>query len=253
MTRSGIIRSHIENSVEIFQEHHGRYGYRRITEEMRNRGYAINHKTVRKLMDEAGLKCLVRMKKYRSYKGEVGKIAPNLISRNFKTDRPLQKLATDVTEFSLFGVKRYLSPVMDMFNGEIIYYTLYEHPVLDMVMDMMKGTVAKVGSSTGAVLHSDQGWAYQNRMYQTYLQENGFSQSMSRKGNCLDNSMMENFFGLLKSELLYLQDFKSVEDFEEQLHEYIRYYNEDRIKTRLDGMSPVKYRQEYEQSNEKKI
>ena len=238
--------------VEIFYENRGRYGYRRITEEMRNRGYVINHKTVRRLMNEAGLKCLVRMKKYRSYRGEVGKIAPNLISRNFKTDRPLQKLATDVTEFSLFGVKRYLSPVMDMFNGEIIYYTLYEHPVLDMVMDMMRGTVKKIGSSTGAVLHSDQGWAYQNKKYQKYLQENGFSQSMSRKGNCLDNSMMENFFGLLKSELLYLQDFKSVKDFEEQLHEYIRYYNEDRIKTRLDGMSPVKYRREYEQSNEKR-
>ena len=238
--------------VGIFYEHHGRYGYRRITEEMHNRGYVINHKTVRKLMDEAGLKCLVRMKKYRSYKGEVGKIAPNLISRNFNTDRPLQKLATDVTEFSLFGEKRYLSPVMDMFNGEIIYYTLYEHPVLDMVLDMMKGTVKRIGSGTGAVLHSDQGWAYQNRKYQSYLQENGFSQSMSRKGNCLDNSMMENFFGLLKSELLYLQDFKSVKDFEEQLHEYIRYYNEDRIKARLNGMSPVKYRHEYERNNKKR-
>ena len=233
--------------VDIFHGHHGRYGYRRITAEMRNRGYIINHKTVQKLLDEAGLKCLVRMKKYRSYKGEVGKIAPNLLERNFKTDKPLQKLATDVTEFSLFGVKRYLSPVMDMFNGEIIYYTLYEHPVLDMVLDMMRGTVKKIGNVTGAVLHSDQGWAYQNKKYQKYLQENGFRQSMSRKGNCLDNAVMENFFGLLKSELLYLQDFKSVEDFEEQLHEYIKYYNEKRIKTRLRGKSPVQYRKAYEQ------
>ena len=228
----------------------GRYGYRRITQTLRNEGYVISEKTVRKLMKESGIKCMVRVKKYRSYKGEVGRIAPNLLARNFNADSPCQKLVTDVTEFSLFGVKRYLSPVMDMFNGEIIYYTLYEHPVLDMVMDMMRGTVKKIGSSTGAVLHSDQGWAYQNKKYQKYLQENGFSQSMSRKGNCLDNSMMENFFGLLKSELLYLQDFKSVEDFEEQLHEYIRYYNEDRIKTRLNGMSPVRYRQEYERNHE---
>ena len=236
--------------VSIFLENHGRYGYRRITAEMHNRGYVINHKTVQKLMKEANLKCLVRMKKYRSYKGEVGKIAPNLLERNFKADKPLQKLATDVTEFALFGVKLYLSPVFDMFNGEIIYYTLYEHPVLDMVMEMMEGTVSRVGSKTGAILHSDQGWAYQNKKYQKYLQENGFLQSMSRKGNCLDNAVMENFFGLLKSELLYLQDFKSVGDFEEQLHEYIRYNNEDRIKTRLNGMSPVRYRQEYERNHE---
>jgi len=233
--------------VSIFFENHCRYGYRRITDEMHNRGYVINHKTVRKLMAEAGLKCVVRMKRYRSYKGEVGKMAPNLIDRNFKTDRPLQKLATDVTEFSLLGVKRYLSPVMDMFNGEIISYTLYEHPVLDMVMKMMEKTVEKVGSQTGAILHSDQGWAYQNKRYQRYLAENGFKQSMSRKGNCLDNAMMENFFGLLKSELLYLQDFKSVEDFEQQLQEYIKYYNEQRIKTRLNRKSPVQYRMEYEQ------
>ena len=232
--------------AEIFTQNKSRYGYRRITSELRNRGYVVNHKTVQRLMKEAGLKCLVRMKRYRSYKGEVGKIAPNLIARNFKTDRPLHKLATDVTEFALFGVKRYLSPVMDMYNGEIIYYTLYEHPVLDMVMEMMRGTVKKIGGGTGAILHSDQGWAYQNRSYQTFLQENGFIQSMSRKGNCLDNSMMENFFGLLKSELLYLQDFKSVEDFEAQLHEYIKYYNEKRIKTRLEGKSPVQYRKEYE-------
>lgn len=233
--------------ASIFFENHCRYGCRRITDEMHNRGYVINHKTVRRLMEEAGLKCVVRMKKYRSYKGEVGKIAPNLIARNFKADRPLQKLATDVTEFSLFGVKRYLSPVMDMFNGEIISYTLYEHPNMDMVMEMMRKTVEKVGSHTGAILHSDQGWAYQNKRYQGYLSKNGFKQSMSRKGNCLDNSMMENFFGLLKSELLYLQDFKSVEDFEQQLHEYIRYYNEKRIKSRLSGKSPVQYRMEYEQ------
>lgn len=233
----------------IFHENHGRYGYRRITSEMHSRGYAVNHKTVRKLMSESGLKCMVRMKKYKSYRGEVGKIAPNLLNRDFKSDKPLQKLTTDVTEFALFGEKRYLSPIMDMFNGEIITYTLYEHPVLNMVMEMVEQAVVKVGSHTGAVLHSDQGWAYQNRRYQEYLSKNGFIQSMSRKGNCLDNAMMENFFGLLKSELLYLQKFSSVEDFELQLHEYIKYYNEQRIKTRLNGKSPVEYRIEYEQGN----
>jgi len=234
--------------VSIFYENQCRYGYRRITDEMHNRGYAINHKTVRRLMKEAGIVCRVRMKKYRSYKGETGKIAPNLLERNFASDRPLCKLATDVTEFSLFGVKRYLSPVLDLFNGEVVCHTLYEHPVLDMVLDMERQLIEKRGLEKGAILHSDQGWHYQHKRYQQMLSDNGIRQSMSRKGNCLDNSVMENFFGLLKSELLYLREFESVEEFETELHKYIEYYNEHRIKSRLDGKSPVQYRRMYEQS-----
>ena len=231
----------------IYHENKGRYGYRRITTALHNRGIHLNHKTVQRLMKQLGLVCRVRIKKYRSYKGEIGKIAPNLIVRNFNADRPLQKLATDVTEFSLFGVKRYLSPVFDMFNGEIIHYTLYERPVLDMILEMTKGAIKKIGKNTGAILHSDQGWAYQHKKYQQLLKRNGLRQSMSRKGNCLDNSMMENFFGLLKSELLYLQNFRDVSHFEQELHDYIKYYNEKRIKSRLGGKSPIQYRKAYEQ------
>lgn len=238
-----------EEIVSIFHENQGRYGYRRITDEMHNRGYSINHKTVRRLMKEADIACKVRMKKYRSYKGEIGKIAPDLLKRNFRSDKPLQKLATDVTEFSLFGVKRYLSPVLDMFNGEIVCYTLYEHPVLDMVLEMGRQLVSKEGRDSGAILHSDQGWQYQHGKYQEMLAENGIQQSMSRKGNCLDNSVMENFFGLLKSELLYLRSFSSVEEFEDELHKYIDYYNKNRIKSRLGGKSPMQYRKQYEQSH----
>ena len=233
---------------EIFHRNRGRYGYRRITDELHRQGYVINHKTVRRLMQELGLVCKVRMKKYRSYKGEVGKIAPNLLERDFFSDRPLRKLVTDVTEFSLFGVKRYLSPVLDLFNGEILCYTLSDRPVLDMVLEMVRKLVRKAGNGCGAVLHSDQGWQYQNARYQTMLKDNGFVQSMSRKGNCLDNAVMENFFGLLKSELLYLQDFDNIEHFEQELHKYIRYYNSRRIKSRLGGKSPVEYRRSYEQS-----
>lgn len=227
----------------IFHEHHGRYGYRRITDEMRNRGYAINHKTVTRLMKEAGVVCKVRMKKYRSYKGEVGKIAPDLLQRDFASDRPLRKLVTDVTEFSLFGVKLYLSPVLDLYNGEIVSYTLYDRPVLGMVTEMMDKLIRKGGPALrGSLLHSDQGWQYQHKKYQGILKGSGMTQSMSRKGNCLDNAVMENFFGLLKSELLYLMDFKSVEHFKKELHAYIKYYNEKRIKSRLGGKSPVEYR-----------
>ena len=228
--------------VELYHRNRGRYGYRRLTMAMRNEGYVINGKTVRRLMAEAGIKCQVRMKKYRSYKGEVGKIAPNLLERDFKVDEPYKKLVTDVTEFHLFGAKIYLSPVLDLYNGELIFYTVYRHPVMEMVTDMIMGTVAIIGDKTNAILHSDQGFHYQHKDYQKLLKDNHIIQSMSRKGNCLDNAVIENFFGLLKSELLYLQEFDSVEHFLKELDEYLRYYNEERIKAKLNGMSPVKYR-----------
>lgn len=228
--------------AQIFHQHQGRYGYRRITEEMRNQGHVINTKTVRRLMKDIGLTCMVRMKKYRSYKGEVGRIAPNLLDRDFNTPEPLTKIATDVTEFSLFGEKLYLSPVIDMYNGEILSYTLYERPVLEMALEMVRKLIKISGSHTNAIFHSDQGWHYQHKKYQTLLKENGFIQSMSRKGNCLDNSVMENFFGLLKSELLYLRKFESIKEFKSELHKYIYYYNNARIKLRLNGKSPVQYR-----------
>ena len=228
--------------AELYHLNRGRYGYRRLTQAMRNEGYVINGKTVRRLMSEAGVRCQVRMKKYKSYKGEIGKIAPNLLERDFKADAPRKKLVTDVTEFHLFGEKIYLSPVLDLYNSELIYYTVYRHPVMDMVQEMIKGTVAVIGNDTHAILHSDQGSHYQHKDYQKLLQDNNIIQSMSRKGNCLDNAVMENFFGLLKSELLYLQEFDSVEHFLKELDEYLRYYNVDRIKEKLNGMSPVQYR-----------
>lgn len=231
--------------IELFHYHKGRYGYRRITIEIRKEGYLINEKTVRKLMNEANIKSQVRMKKYHSYKGEVGKIAPNLIERNFAADRPYYKMVTDVTEFSLFGEKVYLSPILDLFNREVIYYTIYRHPVLDMTLDMIKGTVKIIGKTTKSILHSDQGWQYQHIKYQKFLSDHHIKQSMSRKGNCLDNAVIENFFGLLKSELLYLQKFKSIEHFIVELKEYIWYYNNCRIKEKLNGMTPVQYREKY--------
>ena len=228
--------------VEIYHENHGRYGYRRIQKAMQIEGYVISGKSVRKLMKEAGIKCEVRMKKYKSYKGQVGRIAPNLLKRDFTADRPYEKLVTDVTEFSIFGTKLYLSPVLDLYNGELIYYTIYSRPVLEMVTKMIEGTIAVIGNKTNAILHSDQGWQYQHKEYQMLLKKNHIRQSMSRKGNCLDNAVMENFFGLLKSELLYLQNFDSLEHFKEELEQYLQYYNNDRIKLKLDGKSPVQYR-----------
>ena len=226
----------------IFEAHHKRYGYRRVHMQLVNEGYSINHKTVQQLMAEMCLKSKVRKVKYKSYKGEVGRIAPNVLNRDFKAEKPCQKWATDVTEFKIDDKKAYLSPIIDMFNGEIVSYTISDSPDLKMVMDMINSAESKVNITAGLVLHSDQGWHYQHKQYQMALKNKGIVQSMSRKGNCLDNAVMENFFGIMKSELLYLQQFKSMVEFKRALKEYIQYYNNDRIKLKLKGKSPAQYR-----------
>lgn len=231
-----------EAITTIYYENKGRYGYRRITLELENQGIHINHKTVQRLMKELKLKCMIRVKRYRSYKGEIGKAAPNIINRDFHAYYPNCKWATDVTEFALCGKKLYLSPILDMYNGEIISYNISERPSLNQVIDMLDKAFEKIPDNCGLILHSDQGWQYRHRRYQDRLKEKGIKQSMSRKGNCLDNAMMENFFGLLKSELFYLREFSSLEEFREELERYIEYYNNRRIKSKLKGLSPVQYR-----------
>ena len=233
-----------EEITTIYHENKGRYGYRRITAELRNRGFRINHKTVQRLMKLLGLVCRVRVKKYRSYKGEVGKIAPNLLQRDFYAEKPNQKWVTDVTEFSLFGQKLYLSALLDLHSSYLISYTISERPVLRMVTSMLDKAFESIPNRTGLILHSDQGWQYQNKYYRQMLKQKGIRQSMSRKGNCLDNAVMENFFGLLKSELLYLQKFQSIEHFKQELAEYLDYYNNQRIKAKLKDLPPAIYRQQ---------
>ena len=228
----------------IYHENKGRYGYRRITMELHRRSMYLNHKTVQRLMKELGLVCRVRMKKYRSYKGEVGNIAPNLLKRDFHAEKPNQKWVTDVTEFSLFGEKLYLSPILDLYSSDLVSYTISDRPVLSMVTSMLDKAFAGLPDGTKLILHSDQGWQYQHRQYQAMLREKGIRQSMSRKGNCLDNAVIENFFGLLKSELLYLQDFQSMEHFKQELFAYLDSYNNRRINAKLKGLPPALHRQQ---------
>ena len=228
----------------IYHENKGRYGYRRITAELHSRKIRLNHKTVQRLMKQLGLVCRVRMKKYRSYKGEVGKTAPNLLQRDFHADKPNQKWATDVTEFSLFGEKLYLSPILDLCSSDLVSYAISDRPVLSMVTSMLDKAFEQIPDDTNLILHSDQGWHYQHKQYQQMLKDKGIRQSMSRKGNCLDNAVVENFFGLLKSELLYLQEFKTMEHFKAELIEYLDYYNNRRIKAKLKGLPPALHRQQ---------
>ena len=232
----------------IYHKHKGRYGYRRITDELNSKGLVINHKTIARLMKILGLKSLIRIKKYKSYKGEQGKIAPNILERKFKAEAPNQKWATDITEFNVSGQKLYLSPIIDLFNQEIISYEMTERPVFNQVVVMLNKAFKKIPDNTNLILHSDQGWQYQMKQYQNQLKKKGIIQSMSRKGNCLDNAIIENFFGVLKSELFYLNKYTSVDQLKKEIDVYIKYYNNDRSKSNLNKMSPIKYRAHYYQN-----
>jgi putative transposase len=234
--------------ITIYHKNKGRYGYRRITDELQNQGIIINHKTILRLMKLMGLKSIIRVKKYKSYKGEQGKIVANVLERNFKATTPNQKWATDVTEFNVAGNKLYLSPIIDLFNQEIISYELTERPVFKQVVIMLEKAFKKIPNNTNLILHSDQGWQYQMKRYQYLLKQKGITQSMSRKGNCLDNAIIENFFGTLKSELFYLKKYDSIVQLKKEIQEYIFYYNNDRIKSKLHKMSPIKYRTHYYQN-----
>lgn len=226
----------------IYKLHKGRYGYRRVTDELRELGTMVTHNTVQRLMGEMGLKSLVRVKKYSSYKGEVGSTAPNLLLRNFEATAINVKWTTDVTEFKIAGGKLFLSPVMDLCTGEIIAFETDTRPSFSMVVGMLKKAFAKLRGGEKPILHSDQGWQYRMPVYQGMLKKKDVEQSMSRKGNCLDNAAMESFFAVLKTEFFYLNKFTSIEHLRDGLGEYIHYYNHDRIKSRLKGLSPVKYR-----------
>lgn len=228
----------------IYHQHKGRYGYRRITLALKHSGVVINHKCVQRLMQLMGLKSRIRVVKYRSYKGEVGKIADNVLQRQFKADRPNQKWATDITEFNVRGDKLYLSPVIDLFNGEIIAFKTQRRPLYNLVKEMMDDAIRQLNSTEKPILHSDQGWQYQMRHYQQQLAQHGLTISMSRKGNCLDNAVIESFFGTLKSECFHGCEFASIDELEQTVKDYIHYYNHDRIKVKLKGLSPVEYRKQ---------
>ena len=200
-------------------------------------------------MKELGLKSVIRIKKYKSFKGNVGKAAENILERDFKATQPHQKWATDVTEFNVRGNKLYLSPIIDLFNGEIISYNLSNSPnykqTLDMLDKAFKRRKKDNKTHMKTILHSDQGWQYRMQKYQDKLKDNKIIQSMSRKGNCLDNAIIENFFGVLKAELFYQKKYTSILELNKEIKDYIKYYNNERIRINLNGMSPVEYRAHY--------
>ncbi|WP_407229601.1 IS3 family transposase [Escherichia coli] len=234
--------------ASIFHEHRGCYGYRRIHCELQKRGLKFSGKTVRKLMQQLGLKSPVRLKKYRSYRGNMGLAAENILQRQFKAEAPCEKWVTDITEFRAGGQKLYLSPILDLFNGEIVAWETACRPTEELVKRMLNKGLESLAEGEKPLLHSDQGWHYRIKSYQSALADRGLVQSMSRKGNCLDNAVMENFFGHLKEEMYYRRDYRNVEELENAVNEYITYWNQKRIKLSLGGLSPVEYRTEYQKA-----
>ena len=238
------IREEIKSIVKATK---GRYGYRRVCRVLRNKGLIVNHKRVLRIMRQEGLLCTkfkTRSRKYSSYKGQIGKVSANIVNRKFKASRPNQLWLTDVTEFRIKGHENrlYLSPILDAYNSEIISYTLSHHPTVSLTNSMLDKAIKRNNISDNLVIHSDQGFHYQHSTWTSKLEKLKITQSMSRKGNCLDNSPMENFFGILKQEMYYGVEFKNYEELRKEIESYIKWYNEDRIKTKLNGMSPVDYR-----------
>ena len=229
--------------TEIFETNHGRYGHRRIHTELAKQGWTVAKKTVLKLMRALLLVCRVRRRKrYNSYQGQQGAVAPNVLNREFEAKAPNEKWVTDVTEFSVGDRKLYLSPVMDLFDRQIISYAVGPSPNLDLTNTSLRKALATLGFGQKPLVHSDQGFQYQHVSWRNLLQGAGATQSMSRKGNCYDNAVMENFFGHLKEELFHRVRFISTDALAAQLKDYIRWYNTERISTKLKGLSPVQYR-----------
>lgn len=244
--------------IEIYYNHKKRYGYRRIALELSNRGYKINHKKVKRLMSVMNLYGTTPKAKYKSYKGDMNGTVKNKLltriideehhrtyyERDFNTTRCNEKWSTDVSEFHIAAGKLYLSPILDMHNREIVSYNISKYPNFEQIKDMMNKAFQKHSNLEGLIIQSDQGWQYQMKAYHKILSKKGIIQSMSRKGNCLDNSPIENFFGKMKNEMFYGNEYtyQSLEELRLAMEEYIKYYNTQRITTKLKGLTPVQFR-----------
>lgn len=231
--------------IEIYYENERRYGYRRITLELNNQGVVVNHKKVLRLMNKMGLHSIMRKKrKYSSYKGTVGTIAEDHIKRNFEALIPNEKWFTDVTEFRVGSKKLYFSPILDACGRYIVAYNISTSPNLDQIKDMLEKAFQRNDDIKNLIIHSDQGWQYQHAYFVEKLKEKGIHQSMSRKGNSIDNGLMESFFGVMKSEMYYgmEHEYKNIQDLTIAIDKYIEYYNNKRIKCKLKGLTPAQYR-----------
>lgn len=237
---------HAELKTEItrlFELHKKRLGYRRIHLLLRRSGWLVTKKLVWKLMNQLGLKSKVRIKrKYVSYQGNVSHIAQNRLNREFETKAPNTKWVSDVTEFRVAGQKVYLSPVIDLCDHSVVSYRVSRSSTTTLTSESLKAAFETQPTTGKVLVHTDQGFHYQHSSWRTLLDQNNAVQSMSRKGNCYDNAVMENFFGHLKAEMFHGETFTTVDEFIQALDDYMAWYNHQRVQERLEGMTPMEYR-----------
>ncbi|MGO3499992.1 IS3 family transposase, partial [Leuconostoc falkenbergense] len=219
------------------------YGYRRVTTLLHDQGYLVNHKRVRRIMRQNALLSTTyntRKCRYNLYRGTVGRIAERVIKRDFQADAPYQKIFIDVTEIQLNDHnKAYLTAFVDLYAGEVLSYHLAKTPTMALVMRPLKS----LSKHRGAIIHSDQGFHYQTPMFINTLKDFGMTQSMSRKSTPVDNAPIESFFHILKANIVHHKQYESFHDFKVVVDDFINYYNNHRIKQKLNGLSPVQYRQ----------
>lgn len=238
-------KSLVARLIELHSLHKGRYGYRRLTAALRNEGFVINHKTVRKLMKRHGLECKIRKKKKRSMTASELGIVPNIINRDFKASAPFEKGVSDVTEFDVGKYRVYVSAILDLYDGAVISMVYSLHNDTELIMSMYEH-ISPIGQEHlyNMLIHTDQGALYRTVRYRDFLSSRNITQSMSRKGNCYDNAVMESFFGTFKSETIHLYRIDSIERLIQELQEYANYYNQYRLKSTLGYKSPFQYRKE---------
>jgi putative transposase len=233
----------LKEAITSAFEENRRRGHRVVHRALRKTGWRISKKTVLKLMRELGLVCLIRRRRrYVSYQGEVGKVADNVLNREFTATAPNQKWVTDVTEFRVNDRKVYLSPVMDLFDRQIISYAISTSPTLELTNSSLRDALATLSEGQSPLVHSDQGFQYQHRSWRRLLAKAGARQSMSRKANCHDNAVIESFFGHTKEEMFHHTHYLSVEALTTALEDYITWFNTSRGHTHCEGLSPVQYR-----------
>ena len=233
--------------AQIFSRTPNGCGHRQVAMCLRAEdGERIADKTVLKMMREMGLRCGICRERayhrYNSYKGDVGQSFDNIIGRDFKATGPWQKLGTDVTEFKLSFGKAYLAPVCDFASKEIVAHSISMCPNLAQQQEMLQILMEAKPAGAEPILHSDMGWQYQHKAYIRTLADNGFIQSMSRKGNCIDNGATEQVFGHLKDEFFRGRDWQTFESFKADLATYITHWNTTRRQVKLKGLTPAEYR-----------
>ena len=239
----------IKDIVDIYNKYKGIYGYRRIYIYLRLKLHQkVNHKRVYRIMKDLGILCSKfnrKSRKYKSYKGTVGYVAENKLDRNFEVTGPNKVWVTDVSEFKVNSEKIYLSPILDLFNLEIISFSISDKPTTRFTNECLTKSLKNLPPEHDLLLHSDQGFHYQHESWISILKSRNVLQSMSRKGNCMDNAPIENFFGLLKQEMCYGKVYKNSEELIKEITQYIYWYNHDRIKSRLGGISPIQFKEKY--------